>query len=377
MRAAWRRMPWGLLGMLALVGTAERFVARREVDFTTLGAEHLKFAAAASRNAAGYGVLCFGDSLLKYAVVPRAIESTTGQRAFNLSSAGATPPASYFLLRRAIEAGAKPSVILVDFKPNLLAVDPRTDLRAYASALGLAESLDFAWAARDGDFFATISMARLLPTVRARREVRAALMRALRGEGDSPRETLAPYRRNWVVNQGAQLNPRVLEVSDQTEYWDEKMCLAPGWKCHPINRAYIDRFFELAAQHAIPVVWLLPPINPRVQAKRDQLGLDVVFDRFVREVQSRRPGVRVVDGHHSGYPVQVFIDSAHLDSHGAQIYSDAVARLLTEAPTGGHDGPAGKWNALPTYRDRPSATPAEDLSQSATALKATPGTIRR
>ena len=377
MIAARRRLPWGLLGMLALVAGIERFVARHDLDFTTLGAENMKFTAVASRGGAGYDVLCFGDSLVKYGIVPRAIEAGTGGRAFNLASAGATPPASYFMLRRAIMAGARPSVILVDFKPNLLAADPRGDLRAYASFADLSESFHLARAAMDGDFFAAMTMARLLPSIRARREVRAGLIRALRGEVGTTREMIPLHRRNWAANRGAQINPRSLGVADVAEYWDEKICLDPGWACHPINRLYVDEFFDLAAQHAIPVVWLLPPINPRVQSKRDQLGLDLIFDRFVREVQTSHPGVRVVDGHHSGYPVAVFTDSAHLDSHGAHIYSEAIASLLSELPSPAAGSPAQPWTMLPQFRDKPIAIPFEDLSQSATALRAAARTLRR
>lgn len=377
MMAVWRRMPWGLVGMLALVWAIERSITRHELDFTTLGAEHIKFAALASRDAANYDVLCFGDSLLKYGIVPRVIEAASGGRAYNLASAGATPPASYFMLRRAIEAGARPSVILVDFKPNLLAVDPRGELRAYASFADLAESLHLAWAARDGDFFASISVARLLPSVRARYEVRASLISALCGGVGTPADRIPAYWRNWVVNQGAQLNPKTLGVAEIVEYWDEKICLMPEWACHPINRLYIDKFLSLAAQHAIPVVWLLPPINPRIQSKRDQLGLDLAFDRFVGGVQSGHPNVRVVDGRHSGYPITVFIDSAHLDSEGAHAFSMAVAMLLDRSGSTGPLSSGAKWTMLPDYRDQPIAPISEDLSQSETALDDARRPLRR
>src|SRR5262249_35519035 len=110
-------IPWGLLGMVGLIIAVESFVARHDLDFTPWGSAAWSASPeAARREAPSCEVLCFGDSLVKLGVLPRVIEGVTGKRAYNLSICAAQAPASYFLLRRGLEAGAKPSAILVDYK---------------------------------------------------------------------------------------------------------------------------------------------------------------------------------------------------------------------------------------------------------------------
>ena len=37
--------------------------------------------------------------------------------------------------------------------------------------------------------------------------------------------------------------------------------------CDPVNRHYMRKFFDLTAEHGIPVYWLLPPISAELQAR--------------------------------------------------------------------------------------------------------------
>ena len=66
-----RAVPAGLLGMLALVAGVERYVAAPDDDLCHPWGRDWRAADRAARGkAAGCDVLCFGDSLAKYAVIP-------------------------------------------------------------------------------------------------------------------------------------------------------------------------------------------------------------------------------------------------------------------------------------------------------------------
>src|SRR5205085_1549134 len=63
------RIPWGLLGMLIMVATAEVFVTRHGLDFTPVASLDWKFSGLRARQQAPRSeILCFGDSLLKLGV---------------------------------------------------------------------------------------------------------------------------------------------------------------------------------------------------------------------------------------------------------------------------------------------------------------------
>src|SRR5690242_12777653 len=112
-----RRHPWpvGMLGMLALVLAAESYVARHDLDFATLWSANWRHgAAAARREGPKSAVLAFGDSLVKDGVAAPVIEARLGRRAYNLAVFNGQAPASYFLLRRALDAGARPAAVLID-----------------------------------------------------------------------------------------------------------------------------------------------------------------------------------------------------------------------------------------------------------------------
>jgi hypothetical protein len=127
--------------MIVLVMLAERFVVRHAFDFLSPDdhaySRSAKFAAKNSRN---YDILCFGESLTKLGVVPRVIRERTGRQAYNLALSGSPPMASYFLLRRVLESGAKPRAVIVDFSPILLRTGPRQALQRWASMVSTAEA---------------------------------------------------------------------------------------------------------------------------------------------------------------------------------------------------------------------------------------------
>src|SRR5690606_13394825 len=114
----------------------------------------------------------------------------------------------YFLLRRALEAGAKPEAILVDAAPDILAGGPTESLRNWPELLSTREWLELAWSYGDLDFLARSAVDRLLPSLRARYEVRDLILASLAGATASPREQTADHVDHWRRNNGGHLAPK-------------------------------------------------------------------------------------------------------------------------------------------------------------------------
>src|SRR4051794_36603324 len=140
--------------MLGLLVAIETFVARDALDFSDPTSLSWRLAARAAReDAPGRAVLCVGDSLVKHGLIPRVIASRSGHNAVNLAVAQGPAPATFFFFRRALEAGARPSALVVDFKPSVLVGGPSFNLRYWQEFLTLHEGLELARSARSGSLF--------------------------------------------------------------------------------------------------------------------------------------------------------------------------------------------------------------------------------
>src|SRR5207245_157501 len=106
---------------------------------------------------------------------------------------------SYFMLRRTLRAGAKPSAIVLDLTPHMLIHAPEVNKNLWPELLNAEECLDLARALGDSNFFTSTMLARLLPTYKERHDIRAGLMAALDGKSVSWRDRIPMYRRNWKV----------------------------------------------------------------------------------------------------------------------------------------------------------------------------------
>src|SRR5207247_551116 len=100
---------------------------------------------------------------------------------YNLALMGGQPMAGYFLLRRALDQGARPRAILVGFAADRLQGDPRRATRGLTEIVRPAEALDLACTAGDPGLFAAMVLARALPSYRCRMEIRAHFPQVLRG----------------------------------------------------------------------------------------------------------------------------------------------------------------------------------------------------
>lgn len=360
--------PAGLAGMLALVIGVEAGVARNETGL--MSASTLLWhqsGRAASGEAAGSEVFCFGDSLVLNGLAPAVIEGRLGKPAYNLAVPRGQAAASLFLLRRVLRGGAQPAAILMD--GDALEVDPlEPDLAAAWGALAtLPECAELAWNAQDPDAFRALALASAWPTYRRRADIRARVLADLAGTTTPEAPLIDPLRRNLARNRGAYVFPTP-GAPVTPDPWPARMAhyRPAGWAAHPLNAGFLVQFLDLTAARKIPVFWLLPPVHPEFQARRDRFGRDAAYAGFVRRLERRYPHLVVIDARHSGYGTPVVYDMMHLNRRGAVAYSDAVARLVG-ARLAAPGGP--RWVDLPAFRDGADAAAVEDLAASGEALR--------
>jgi hypothetical protein len=357
------RIPWGIAGALALVVLVESRVGRRDLHLTHELTTGYRASGEAASRVGDCRLLCLGDSLIKHGVAPRVLEERLGLRAYNLASAGGVAPLTYFLLRRALDSGARPTALVIDAFPTQLQTDPLLAERSLAAVLRPGEALDLARRSHDAGLPGRLLAARLLPSVAHRAEIREVLTLAAAGVAAQFGPVNRVAARNVRVNRGAYLLEKNPDAERTPEHPDEAVIMAMGpWGCHPTNAAYLRGCLDLAAARGIVVYWLLPPIQPRLQARRERSGYDAGYDRMVEGLLVRYPNLTVIDGRHAGYPGRVFHDGSHLDAQGAYAYSLALAEVLRRP------GPGSRRVILPTCRDFPVPDWLEDRTGSAHAL---------
>lgn len=365
------RWPAGVLGMVAIVVAVESFVAADWARLTEASALAWPLGVEAAKGEAiGARVLCFGDSLVKSGIVPEMLEARLGGPAYNLALPASTAPAHYFLLRRALRAGARPSAIVVDYMPGLLLGTPDFGLPYWAEIVSLDDYADFFRTWRHAGFLTELTVRCLLPSFQSRWAIRENVRVAIAGETDTHGATNNPMlHRNWTIHRGGQFtqdNPLWTGEPNEEEY---KRHLSDRFWCHPVNLGYVHRFLDLAESRGIRVYWVLPPVTPRIQEKRAASGSDGKYTRFVREVASRHRNVSVLDARASGYDHTRFVDAIHLCGRGALALTADVAEAMA--------GPWSPWVELPRYRDRRPPHPLENLEESRAAVIAGRGTVRR
>src|SRR5437764_5954746 len=108
-----------------------------EMDWKVVGKE-------AATKAKGADVLVLGDSMLKFGLAPKVLESRLGRPVYSLALLDGKPAASYFLLRRALDSGARPRVVLVDYQPECMCEpdDHLMENRHWKAMLSLRECWD-------------------------------------------------------------------------------------------------------------------------------------------------------------------------------------------------------------------------------------------
>ncbi len=367
-----RRGPAGLFGMIGCVVLVEFFVAAHSMSFYDVDEWAYRWTARrADHGLRDCDVLCFGDSLTKLSIIPKIVQDQTNRPVFNLAVSGGQAPASYFLLRRALDAGAKPSAVLIDFNPPLLRAGPRHNLNRWPAFLNPIETWQLARWAGDSELLGAISIAQVFPSIRGKATIRAYIMDVLAGRTVPNFAWNSLGIRNWKSNRGAQLmtgSSKAHGLTDadvtalRTGYY-------PAWSCHPANIEGIDRFLALAHEANIRVYWMLPPLLPALQDQLAQSGIAAQHDEFVRSWQARYPNVVVLDARRKISDLNAFWDPQHLSVEGAAAFSRVIGRAIadfaTVQPCGVKTASAeARWVTLPEFQLGPMPRGVEDFDES-------------
>ena len=356
------RVPAGLLGMLAIVAAVETGVARAWESITDCGAFSWRLTADAVGTDAvnRAAVLCFGDSLAKHGLVPEVL--APGGRAYNLASAGSPAAWTYFVLRRAVEAGATPEAVVVEFKPALLSGSPKYGIRLLPEVLTPRETVELLSVVRSVRFASELLVGLALPSVRARHDLRAAVRSAVRGERPVAADVNAVCRRHWTRHDGAMLSPRIPGFAGAVDEAQHRSLLSHRFTLHRINAEFVRRTLDFAAARGLRTYLLVPPDIPEATVRRAETGADADYERYLGALAARYPTVTVLDARGSAYPAVAFADYTHLNRYGAVTLSADVGAALRA----GH--PPGGRVRLPAYRELPQPPAVEDFEESRVAL---------
>ncbi len=366
-RSRFRRWPLGLFGMIALVVSVETFLARHRHEYMDFISVSWALSGQEARGeAVGSEVICLGDSELKFGLSPLVIERITGKRTYNLAVAAGRAPSTYFLLRRALEAGAKPRVVIVDFEPTFLFQPAQLQANLWAEMLEVRDMIALARSARDVRYLGQVVMARLLLSDRYWASIREKTQNSLQNRDASVKHDVAAIRRNLIQNRGALIMPHEPRESASIDHNDKNL-FPTELQCHPVNWRYVRWFLELAESHQIQVFWVIPPVAPAVHENRERLGINSQTTRMIESMVKRFRHLTVVDGRRSGFVESLFSDGTiHLDEHGAIALSAGLGEVLNQSFSGER---LAAWISLPPYRGLPDADRLEDLNQSAYVFK--------
>jgi hypothetical protein len=375
---AWRRMPLGLLGMVVIVALVERQIDRHPLEMNELQATSWRFAKnQARRQAPGAQILLFGSSVIKFGLHPAILEEKTGRPTFNLAVYGGQLTSSYYMFKHALEAGAKPAAVVIDChegpipkadadKPNEIVA---LNMRNWPEILTGWEAAELAWHGKFPSVLAATTVARLVPSVKSRHEIRGQVMAALDGKEEPTRQKNLSLLRNWNMNKGAQvMTPNQSTVDDGAPLDSAAAELPEGqFVGNKFMEIYVRKFLDLARDHKIPVFWVMAPLSPAVLTMQHNGG----FERFATDcanaVQKRYANVIVVDGRRSGYTSGAFSDKTHLNMTGNATLSEDLGEVIAARLSGAARG--SRWVFLPKYRPPAANRPSEDFQRSWAAVE--------
>ena len=377
-KSALRRMPFGLLGMVIVVITAEASARSNLDQISDWLSFNWRYAAeSVAGPAAKADVVLLGDSLIKGGVLPSVIEPRLGTSVYNLSIQGGTAPTSYFLLKRLVESGSRPRLVVVDFHPNLLAVAPRST-ETWGDLLTLRESADLLWNSGDLPLFARTSLLRAFPSYRHRSQTRAAILAALRGQ------VVHAKRYNDLLRQAYERSGAALLLPIQDQVRGPESASNAGqhrsaWKPHRCNATYVRRLLQLAEDNGITVAWLLPPTSPEWLARRRAMNAEAPHEAYVRAMSEKFPSIVVIDGRDAEYPSTAFKDLTHLHVGGASELSLGLAAILPRflRVDGSRESESPRWLKLPRYQGQPLDPGLEVFDELELALKPAREFVRR
>jgi hypothetical protein len=366
-RSRWSALPWGLWGALALLVLIEGAIVRLEPGLLQPWHWDWRFSgSAATRAGSGAAILCIGDSMVLNGLLPRVVEQACGQPTYNLAVSGGHTASSYFLFKRVLRSGARPSAVLIGRSPLALhqEIDSGYLLRQWPELLGTAETANLAWNAGDARLFGAVTAARVLPSLRLRAEIRtlAANRRKLTSRFRHTSFVMTQFLRNRDVNGGALVLPPKDQHHDSELF---RSGFHGTFQVDPLSAAYLDRLLTLAAVNQVRVFWVMPPAAGPIQDACDRSGFENQRTAFIRDLQRRHPGLVVLDGRRAGYHRDVYSrDPLHLNETGAALFSAGIAQALMAEFVGRSEA----WAMLPAYH--PEETPEiENFDESAVAVR--------
>jgi hypothetical protein len=213
-----------------------------------------------------------------------------------------------------------------------------------------------------GSFLGRVALVKELPTFACREQIRDNVAAAIKGDEPVRNYQWVTAYRNMRVNQGAHHTPKVPYKGD-FDPKDERFFPA-DWKVNPTNESYIHKFLDLAESRQIPVFVVIPPIAPAAQARLDEIGASGRYTAFLEGVLARHPGVVAFDARRSGFPVEAFYDSSHVNRVGTADFSNALADALKARLDGPAPAGADRWVALRPYAGGQGQERIEDFMNS-------------
>ena len=211
---------------------------------------------------------------------------------------------------------------------------------------------------RDLAFVTPLLLHALLPTLRRREEIRAALVSLATGEPDAGQVKAQGYRRNWRLNAGAQAIPVNHAFLDESlpPLGEPGAATNQAGKRWRAKAEHLDSLRKLLAQadaKGIAVFWLLPTNSPGLRSFRQTTGLEAAYLGTIQDLQSEFPSLIVLDPNDVLNDSVSFSDPCHLDHLGAWSLSIATAeavrsRLFLENVA---DSPFSRWMTLANPTD--------------------------
>ena len=349
--------------MLAILLATEWLWLDRSKDFLEVWSDDWRQTAkAASTGLRDRDVLYLGDSLVKFGVLPKQIEARTGLKGFNLALHAGAVPSSYILLRRALEAGAKPKAIVADFYALMKAEGAQEKVLGYANVASIRDCFEMGRAFKSADMTTKLLLGKMLVSYKSRFVIRVCLMGAFQGARISAWPAHANDWQTWKDEQGAQPIPMPpWKFIYNHEF--HKSLVFDHWEPDHAQVAYIHKFLKLAESKQIPVIWLMPPLSTPVHIVREQCGNEAAYTKLAQRIVARHPNVEVLDARYSGYDDSVHIDLIHLDQIGAKVLSNDIADVLTERLRNQNRPGAGRWAALPSFAGRTGDEPVRMIAR--------------
>jgi hypothetical protein len=318
----------GFLGAIVLIVIVEFGIVHFRCDTPTPATISWRLSGrAAAHEAVGCDVLIFGDSLVKHGLNAREFQKASGLKTYNLSVCACQAPANVVLLRRALKAGAKPRAVILEAAPDLMAGDLVANVRNWPELLDPLEAFTLAWRVHDAELGGRILLAKALPSYRARLEIRKLIVPP-RGVDLHSRSEALRLADHWTAERGSNVAGNHGAFDGTVTEADHQTLLSDRFWCNRNNRHSLTAFLDEAKAQGISVYWLLPPVSPAVQARRDSSGAEAKHLSFVESLTSRYPNVTILNFQHAGFAATDFVDPRHMTGDAAIRLTRQVARLV-------------------------------------------------